>query len=439
MIFLYDNIYGKLTFPKFISELLDCPGLLRLKEIGMSNVKFVCFPSFSAVSRYEHALGVCHLANIAADSLSLSEKDKIELMIAALYHDITIPPFAHAMEEQLNSYGINFDHEKRFFELITGKTDDLLHSTTQIYQGRSLKLVKMLQSSRARKMGIDLYRIPVLATGDDKDPLSSLIKGDIDLDNIDNVIRAATAMGIHGGDKRLAENLAKSFMFHKENIAISQFADIDILRWKKLREILYEMILCSKDDFSLQTMVKHGLSKLIEQDNPEFRLSENDWKLTENEIFSRFHECPATRTIFKQIKLNNLYSPVIIFWLKGPDALSYINNSHTQKRLENIANEILKEKEIIINYYQDKRRRSIQRQIVHFGEVIDPEKIIELEPPVLVGLFSSSPLSNYQKNKIPEVISQIQCDLPVKYSLHSAIIITTGEYPKIKIGGILNG
>jgi HD superfamily phosphohydrolase len=83
MIFLYDNIYGKLTFPKYISELLDCPGLLRLKEIGMSNVKFVCFPSFSAVSRYEHALGVCHLANIAADSLSLSEKDKIELMIAA--------------------------------------------------------------------------------------------------------------------------------------------------------------------------------------------------------------------------------------------------------------------------------------------------------------------------------------------------------------------
>ena len=439
MIFLYDNIYGKLTFPKFISDLLDCPGLLRLKEIGMSNVKFVCFPSFSAVSRYEHALGVCHLANIAADSLSLSEKDKIELMIAALYHDLTIPPFAHAMEEQLNSYGINFDHEKQFFDLISGRTDDLLHSTTQIYLGRSLKLVKFLQKPYARKIGIDLYKIPKLAFGDETYPLSSLIKGDIDLDNIDNVIRAATAMGIHGGDKRLAENLAKSFVFYKGDIAISQFADIDILRWKKLREILYEMILCSKDDFSLQTMVKHGLSILIEQENPEFRLGENDWKLTENEIFDRFSKCPATRTIYKRIKLNKLYEPVTIFWLNGPNGVGYINNIKNQTRLEKIVTETLDGDEIIINYYQDKRRRSIQREIVHFNNIIEPEKKYDLEPPVLVGLFSSRTRNKYQKEKIDEVISQIQEDLPKKFTLHSADIVTTGEYPKINIGGILNG
>jgi HD superfamily phosphohydrolase len=70
----------------------------------MGNIKFISFPSFSAVTRYEHSVGVCHLANLASKSLNLSEKDKIELMIAALYHDVTTPPFAHAMEEILKIY-----------------------------------------------------------------------------------------------------------------------------------------------------------------------------------------------------------------------------------------------------------------------------------------------------------------------------------------------
>ena len=122
MKFLYDRLYGRMDFPRIIKSLLNSPELLRLRGVGQGNVKFISFPSFSTVTRYEHSLGVCHLAKLASESLALSEKDKIELMIAALYHDVTSPPFAHAAEEILKHY-FGFDHEKHLYDLMLGRTE----------------------------------------------------------------------------------------------------------------------------------------------------------------------------------------------------------------------------------------------------------------------------------------------------------------------------
>ena len=81
---IYDRLYKEMKFPPIIMELLNCPGLLRLRDVRMANNQFVAFPSFANSSRYEHSLGVCYLAGICAKNLDLSEKDTIELMMACL-------------------------------------------------------------------------------------------------------------------------------------------------------------------------------------------------------------------------------------------------------------------------------------------------------------------------------------------------------------------
>ncbi len=83
--FILDRLYGELKFPSLIKDALFCPGLLRLREIRMANIPFFSFPSFASASRYEHSLGVCYLAGLFSDSTDLQEKDKIELMLVALY------------------------------------------------------------------------------------------------------------------------------------------------------------------------------------------------------------------------------------------------------------------------------------------------------------------------------------------------------------------
>ena len=56
---IYDRLYKEMKFPPIIMELLNCPGLLRLRDVRMANNQFVAFPAFANSSRYEHSLGVC--------------------------------------------------------------------------------------------------------------------------------------------------------------------------------------------------------------------------------------------------------------------------------------------------------------------------------------------------------------------------------------------
>lgn len=447
MSFIYDRLYGKLNFPKLIRELLDCPGLLRLHEIGMGNIKFISFPSFSAVKRYEHSLGVCHLAGLASEALGLSEKEKIELMIAALYHDITTPPFAHAMEDILKKY-YGFDHELRFYDLISGRSSDLGGPRTQIFQGRTLKLLRLCQSSQARRIGIDLFHIPELVFGKENNPLSNLINGDIDLDNIDNVVRAASAMGIEGADKHLAEKLASSFVFYKgEKIAISEIARDDVVKWKRLRETLYNMILCSIDDFSLQTMLKHIAGCLIENPDKNIRLREEDWKLTEQEILKRAEKYPDTRKISKRMKLKDLYKCLSLVWIKGPDVFKYIENKKNQQNLEKLSESIFSTDnyhiKVILNYYKDKRKRDIQRPFVFFNKMYHSKKCFFEEPALLVGFFTPNNVNFIDKNtkrkyinglRKKEFIHKLKENLPDYLSLYYVKIITQTRYPQISFG-----
>src|SRR4051794_40803056 len=101
-----DPIYGRMRFPDFITALIYCPAVVRLREIRMANINFVLFPGFAESSRFEHSLGTCFLAGMASESLGLSERERFILMAAALYHDAGTPPFAHATEEVLaESFG----------------------------------------------------------------------------------------------------------------------------------------------------------------------------------------------------------------------------------------------------------------------------------------------------------------------------------------------
>lgn len=136
---IYDRLYGELKYPPIIQDLLDCPGLLRLRDVRMANNQFVAFPAFASSSRYEHSLGVCHLAGLCAESLALSEKDTIELMIACLYHDVGTPPFAHAMEEVLQSK-FGFDHEQNLKNLIMGTTNEFDGDMARVFCNEGLML-----------------------------------------------------------------------------------------------------------------------------------------------------------------------------------------------------------------------------------------------------------------------------------------------------------
>lgn len=412
----YDRIYGELTFPPIIQELLDCPGLLRLRDVRMANNQFAAFPAFANTSRYEHSLGVCYLAGICADSLGLPEKEKIELMIACLYHDVGTPPFAHAMEEVLQIH-FNFDHEENLRQIVNGTSGSFEGNLEQIFFGATTKLRSVCHSKLGRKIGLDLYslyRIADIIVGEKDEVLSPLLNGNgMDLDNIDNVIRASSAMGIIGSeDMRLPIQLAESFMFDEDNkICHNGLYLNEIKRWQQIRDDQYTAIFESVDDFAYQTMIKKALSLMLKEDIQQ-RMSKDSWKLTDSSILYDFLlKNERCKEIMTRVQLCKPYCCLGVLYVQGSGSSRFINANLTN--IESVASkyfmEVLGLKEtdekvnelstgvVVANFYPDKRKRAIYTEAICLGTKMSIDEPNSDRPDgALLGLFT--PL--YNSNRI---------------------------------------
>lgn len=414
---IYDRLYGEIVFPDLIQNLLDCPGLLRLRDVRMANNQLVSFPAFSNVSRYEHSIGVCYLAEKCANSLGLCQKDKIELMMACLYHDVGTPPFAHAMEEVLQAeYG--FDHENNLKQIIEGRNDSYVGNLEQIFMGGTVKLRSICQSKAGRKLELDVYRIAKLIVGDKSEPLSFLLNGNgMDLDNIDNVIRASTAMGIlDSKDCDIARRLAVSFIFNdRGEICHNALFLQDIRQWQEIRDEQYTAIFDSIDDFSYQTMIKKSLLLLINDSDEECQLGKDSWKLTDASILHNFLLKNAkSALIMKRVLLNKPFRNLCVLYIQGEKVSSYINIHLSD--IEAIASGFYREKmgisddsysnaeesngilnTVVANFYLDKRKRQIRAEALMMGQAVSIDgNDNEYRQGALLGLFIPSISNNYK-------------------------------------------
>lgn len=370
----------------------------------MANNQFYAFPAFANSSRYEHSLGVCYLAGICADRLGLSEKDKLELMIAGLYHDVSTPPFAHAMEEVLMAQ-FGFDHEANLKKLIIGDTGDFDQDYAQVYLGQSLKLKSVCQTKKARNIGIDPHRIARIAVGDKSDTLAPLINGaGMDLDNIDNICRAVSAMGIIEEKydfTQLAIQLASSFVLKEGKVYYDRNKTKQIEQWIHLRDIQYSEIYRSIEDFSYQAMIKKAIRKLGSSEG-SIRLEKNLWKLTDSEFtYQYLLKNPGSKQLMERVLLCKPYPPLALIYVRGRGSIQYINShirSIEQKVSQYLSMELgldryTREDLVLVNFYPDKRHRWIPKEKwIGEGEIKNGDR---WEEGAILGFFTPAKVAGY--------------------------------------------
>lgn len=407
---IYDRLYGEMSFPSLIVDLLNCPGLLRLRDVRMANNQFVAFPAFASTSRYEHSLGVCHLAALCASSLELSEKETMELMMACLYHDVGTPPFAHAMEEVLQAE-FGFDHEQNLKNLITGNTGEFDGNMARVFQDEGLKLRSVCHSKKGRALGLDLYKIARIAAGDKEEMLAPLLNGNgMDLDNIDNIVRASTAMGlVQSGDTELASRLACAFVIKDGQVLYDGAYMNDIRRWQQIRDIQYSAIFDSIDDFSYQTMIKKAIHLLLNDNNGTNRIDKNSWKLTDSGITHDYLlENVKSREIMRRVLLCRPFYCLGVLYVQGRGVSKYIN-LHI-KEIEDVASVFFTEllglqkkkldsidtSAVVANFYPDKRKRQLRSNAVFWSEETTIDKASDTAEGSLLGLFTPIANSNYK-------------------------------------------
>ena len=116
-----DPVWGYIHVPSPLLALIDTEDFQRLRNISQLGFVHLVYPG-ARHSRFEHSLGVYHLAKqflarlVRSDPpLELSEEDVRVFLAAALLHDIGHYPFSHTLEE-LTPFFV--DHEERGRQLI---------------------------------------------------------------------------------------------------------------------------------------------------------------------------------------------------------------------------------------------------------------------------------------------------------------------------------
>src|SRR6266850_4364661 len=125
MIKLRDPVHNFATFNAEEIKVINLDILQRLRGIRQLAMESLVYPG-ALHTRFDHTLGVAHVAGQMADELGVKDDERRLVRMAALLHDIGHGPFSHVSEYGLERYSnrASFPKElkkEKIHEIITGK------------------------------------------------------------------------------------------------------------------------------------------------------------------------------------------------------------------------------------------------------------------------------------------------------------------------------
>lgn len=301
-----DLVHGTILFTKEETVLINHPFFQRLRHVRQNDVAFYVYPSMNT-SRFEHTLGVCHIAGMMAEKLVRSpkwksykrelkrktgiakEKDFVELCrFYALLHDIGHFPLSHLFEYSMEDWAE--DPIETIKEWTGIKGFEKLHEALGAVLARKIiedvKIPNAIRDSLLRLMTEKDF-LPT-------DPLSvikSVVDAPIDADRIDFVQRDGLLAGGeygHYDTRRLCDSV---FIEQDENgwmIAYSEKALTSMEALLLDRYRIYEWIHFHHRVIAVKILVRFLIEKALElrvvtkehfnpQNVEEFSLKDDVW------------------------------------------------------------------------------------------------------------------------------------------------------------------
>jgi len=167
-----DSVHDHIAVEGVAADLLETPPVQRLRRVKQLGTVTMVYPSANH-TRFEHSLGVYHLADRALSHLGIGGQQAERVRAAALLHDVGHSPYSHNIEEIV--------HRK------TGKyhddVDELLDSGA---------VARVLT-----EYDLDPGKVAGLVGGDGE--LGQLVSGELDVDRMDYLVRDAHHTGVPYG------------------------------------------------------------------------------------------------------------------------------------------------------------------------------------------------------------------------------------------------
>ncbi len=231
--YVHDPIHGSIMIDGMFMDLVGRHEIQRLhsiKQLGLGNM---VFPGANH-TRFEHSLGVYHLAGRMCEALELNKEDTLALKTAGFLHDICHPPFSHTLEELMERI-TGKDHMDLARELICGDMPMCMDRDRDLFGGAEPIAAILEDNGVSAKEVCDLIAYPVSELGgispsqstldieggpakqsffDSKDYAHQIIHGPVDADQMDYLMRDAHYTGVDHGAIDIDRLLTQMILFN---------------------------------------------------------------------------------------------------------------------------------------------------------------------------------------------------------------------------------
>jgi len=295
-----DSVHDYIEVDGVAADLLDTPHVQRLRQIKQLSTVRLVYPSANH-TRFEHSLGVYHLACRALDHLDVTGARASAVRAAALLHDVGHGPYGHQTEGIIQRR-TGRHHDDVGPLLADGPIGDVL-----------------------RDHGLDPSHVAALVRGDGR--LGQLVAGELDVDRMDYLARDAHHTGVPYGT-----------IDHGRLLRALQFVDRDLVLADGNVQTAESMLVARA--LMNGAVYRHHVSRItgaLLERGSERLLDETDLaietfaRMTDDELLAALRAHPATEDVARRIAERDLYKRTI--WAERdavPDAI--VAASHDEIR-----------------------------------------------------------------------------------------------------------
>jgi len=325
---IYDPLYGDFDLPPFLCKMVDTPEVRRLSQIRLLNTMSPALATLGELRRYSHTLGVVFLARLPILQ-SFSEDERKAFAATAMLHDIGTAPFAHLFEYHLKEL-VQWDHESEIRKILLG-THAPENKAHQLFYGRTIGLAKALGHAR-------VSRDIVLEMVQGVHPLSRLLFGTLDLDNLDNIARMAWALGLESQcDTIRAVATHISIRPKDASLYLPLLMRPHVEAWARVRRRIYDILVFDPPTVAAQATLSAAIRIAIESN----LLGADDWSMTDEQLLNYLASCEQTKGMICNEYYGHL--PSLAFAIHLPRSLSELGVPSRDRACKLIESALLNE------------------------------------------------------------------------------------------------
>ncbi|HHN81912.1 MAG TPA: HD domain-containing protein [Methanomicrobia archaeon] len=343
---IHDVVHGSIKLDEIMLDLAKTPELNRLHGIKQLGLVYLVFPG-AHHTRFEHSLGVAHIASRIAHELKITEQEDTFVKAAGFLHDIGHGPFSHTLEYIFHDM-LGIDHMQITKDIITGDYDIVGPTAHDTCDADPIPVI-------LERYGLDPKEVADLVTGGDQSTdypwslrtsedgqqfmndrryLPQIIHSPIDADQLDFLLRDSYYTGVAHGAVDL-DRLLKTMEIHNNDLIVHRKGVVAVEGMLVARGLMYSSVYFHKTARIAEVMLSRAVESFVRE-----APSEEIPKMIDADLI-KWMEAGSDycKDIIERIRYRNLYKKAYIIGLEDLDEdqrtdLSALANQRERRRVE---------------------------------------------------------------------------------------------------------